>query len=497
MNEYHLYLEKLNGNDRIVLVHGEFDVLHPGHIRLLKFAKECGDVLIVGVNDHKDYKGEHRLSAKHRLEVVQSIDCVDHAFINQESILENIRQIKPWAVVKGHEFADANNIELEALNAYGGKLIFGSGELLSTKSSLFSSVDQKYSHFDFSELPQYAQRHAFDLDSVNQLLDKCQQINVVVIGEVIVDEYVNGTAVGMSQEDPTIVMTPTESKKYLGGAAITASHIKALGANNVEFISVVGEDDVADFIKTKCDEYQVNATLFRDYSRPSPLKTRYRVGNKTLLRVNQLRQHKISADIQDSILKKLTKIISKADLFVFSDFNYGMLPQALVDKICILCDTHKVSMVADSQSSSQLGDISRFHNMLLVTPTEREVRLALNNYDDGLVILADKLHRKSRAANIAITLGEEGVFIHKPFTEKLSWENDQLPALNTNALDPAGGGDCFLAAASLMLVAGAEPWVAFYVASVASACQVGRIGNRPLAQQKLIEVLSLTFRESV
>ena len=74
---------------------------------------------------------------------------------------------------------------------------------------------------------------------------------------------------------------------------------------------------------------------------------------------------------------------------IFSDFNYGCLPQTLVDQISKLCLDHDVMMVADSQSSSQIGDISRFHNMNLITPTEREARYAL--FEQDLPISAGNL----------------------------------------------------------------------------------------------------------
>ena len=149
-------------------------------------------------------------------------------------------------------------------------------------------------------------------------------------------------------------------------------------------------------------------------------------------------------------------------------------------------------MVADSQTSSQIGDISRYVSMMQVTPTEKEVRVALNNSDDGLVVLADKLYQKSKPEHIAITLGGDGVFIHIP-TKSGQWENDQIAALNTNAVDPAGGGDCFFAASSILLAVGANPWEAYYVSSIAAACQVDRVGNRPLDQDLLDDLINQSF----
>ena len=143
-------------------------------------------------------------------------------------------------------------------------------------------------------------------------------------------------------------------------------------------------------------------------------------------------------------------------------------------------------MVADSQSSSQVGDVSRFKNTVLLTPTEREARLALGNYEDGLVVLAELLRKKTNALNIAITLGSEGLLIHANGSDEVNWLTDRLPTLNTAPKDVAGAGDCLLVSAAMALALGRPVWESLYLGSVAAACQVGRIGNMPLTAAELL-----------
>jgi rfaE bifunctional protein kinase chain/domain len=476
-----------------ILVIGNFDVLHPGHIRLLKFAKECGDHLSVAVNTDQNMHTKSRVNQQHRLEMVQYLQFVDHAFIHDDSTNALIERLKPWAIVKGKEFEQTENSELISLEKYGGKLIFGSGEFIIDAEQLQTQSPKLTSSFNYQGLQGYAQRHNINSQTLAPIFEKIKQVNFAVIGEVIVDEYVQGKAVGLSQEDPTIVMTPTKTNRFLGGAAITAGHIKSLGAKNVTLFSVTGDDEAAQFTYKKVTEYQLSTYLYQDDSRPTPLKRRYRVENKTLLRVNKVRQHKIPKDIESKILQSFKNIIDDVDILVFSDFNYGLLPQSLVDDISALCQKKGVKIVADSQTSSQTGDISRYENTSLITPTEKEVRVALNNTDDGLVILAKKLCDKAKPRNLVITLGREGIFIHIPSEDGSTWENDQIPAINTNAIDPAGAGDCFMAASSLCMAAGASPWQAFYVGSIASACQVSNVGNSPLAHQTLFDTVIASF----
>ena len=481
--------ERFTLTDKVILVIGNFDVLHPGHIRLLKFAKECGDKLIVAVNSNDTMPQKNRVDQQHRLEMVSSLAHVDHAFITKASATELILQLKPYAVVKGKEFENTQNPEQEALYQYGGKLIFGSGEFETNSEQYLKRTASLGGNYNFTDAHEYAKRHQITQLDLHSIIAKFSQQKIAVIGEVIVDEYVHGTAIGLSQEDPTIVMTPEKSELFLGGAAITAGHIKSLGAKAVTLISVIGEDEKAEFVEHNIKQFNLTSCLFRDSSRPTPLKSRYRASSKTLLRVNQVRQHKISRQLQQEILAQISDLLAEIDTLVFSDFNYGLLPQGLVDEISVLCAHNGVNIVADSQTSSQVGDISRYRNTTLLTPTEKEVRVALNNPDDGLVILADKLCQKSHPEYLVITLASEGVFIHVPDYDNNSWENDSLPAFNNHALDPAGAGDCFLATSTLALCSGATPWQAFYLANLASACQVSKVGNIPLQLDDLTKLL--------
>lgn len=476
-----------------VLVQGNFDVLHPGHIRLLNFAKECGNKLTVAVNSDASMTVKSRVSERHRLEMVQSLECVSNAFLTDSPPADVVRKYKPDIVVKGKEFEDRPNDELDVLSQYGGKLIFGSGEFESNAEQFIKRNRPIDRSFEYSEATSYAQRHEIQFQEIENCLNRVKQVRALVIGEVIVDEYVQGTAVGLSQEDPTIVMTPSKKETFLGGAAITAGHIKSIGAQKVHLISVLGNDEAASYTQKNIQDYELEPHFFTDESRPTPLKTRYRASSKTLLRVNQVRQHKISKSLQQDIFSTVESLIHDVDLVVFSDFNYGVLPQKLVDQITQLCQQQHIKVVADSQTSSQVGDISRYRNMDLITPTEKEVRVALNNPDDGLVILAKKLSEKSNPKNVVITLAEEGIFIHKPGDNSQQWENDRLPAINKNAVDPAGAGDCFLAASALALTAGATSWQACYLGSIASACQVGSVGNTPLELTTLKKAVMDSF----
>ncbi len=474
---------------KLVLVTGDFNILHPGHIRLLRFAKECGDTLVVSVNGDQLITSSQYNDEVHRSDIVASLEFVDYCFVGNLPVVDLVNSLRPHAVVKGREYEEQYNPEKIPLERIGGKLVFSSGYTHQKSSSVFSRYAEQ-ALINVDKLSDYMSRHKITIGAIDSLLQNFEKLRVLVIGDTIIDEYMQCNAVGMSQEDPTIVVTPDEKKLFLGGAGITAAHANALGAQSVSFYTVLGVDAAADYAQEKLIEYQLGANTFQDDTRPTTKKRRYRVGNKTLLRVNDFRDHDISLEIQEAILAKLVSEIDELDLVVFSDFNYGVLPQPLVDSMIELCNEKKVMIAADSQTSSQVGDISRFKNADLITPTEREVRVALNNTRDGLVVLTEKLHQKMHCHNIIVTLADEGALLHVTESGKIrSWKNDKIPALASNVIDPAGAGDCMLAATAMALASGGDLWTSSLIGSVAAACQVSRVGNQPLNYQELRRTL--------
>jgi rfaE bifunctional protein kinase chain/domain len=473
---------------KTVFVSGSFNVLHPGHLRLLRFARECGGRLIVGVQSDRIAGNAAHVHEQLRLESVQSIAWVDETFIFDEPLPALISQLRPDVVVKGKEHELNSNVELEALKHYGGTLIFSSGE------TIFSSQDLIRKEFQIIDLHsinlpyEYQSRHQIKPARLIELIKKFSQLKLCVVGDLIIDEYITCEPLGMSQEDPTIVVSPVDTTRFVGGAGIVAAHAAGLGAA-VKFFSVTGEDGPREFAIAALVAAGVEAHLLMDGSRPTTLKQRYRSKGKTLLRVSHLHQGAISVSLQDQLLSTMKKEIKRADLLVFSDFNYGCLPQQLVDQLILMGKTCSVMLAADSQSSSQLGDIGRFKGMDLITPTEREARISTRNREGGLVVLADQLRQQASARNVLLKLGEEGLLVHASNDSGISWLTDRIGALNSAVKDVAGAGDSLLIASAMTLACGGTIWEAACLGSLAAAVQVGRVGNTPLRTEELLREL--------
>ncbi len=464
-------------------------MLHPGHIRLFQFAKGCGDRLIVGV-ESDDLAGQHSYVPEHlRLEGVKSCSLVDEAFLLSRSVPEAILEIRPAIVVKGREHEHKVNVERSAVESYGGKLMFSSGEVIFTSADLIRK--------EFSAAPvttwrlpiSFMDRHGITIERLRELVGYFPRLRVVVLGDLIVDEYISCDPLGMSQEDPTLVIKPIDAQRFVGGAGIVAAHAAGLGAK-ATFVSIAGIDIEAEFAVESLRLAGVLPNIVNDPTRPTTLKTRYRCQGKTLLRVSRLHQASVSTDIAMRMLDAVESFKSKTDLVVFSDFNYGALPQVLVDSVTSLFKGGAAMLCADSQSSSQIGDVARFRDMDLLTPTEREARLSARGSCDGLSVLGETVRSMARAKHLILTLGSEGALICPDSDRERTWPPDRIEALNSAPKDVAGAGDSMLIASGMALAVGANIWEAACLGSVAAAIQVGRVGNTPIALAEMRAALT-------
>ena len=477
-------------NKKVILIPGNFNVLHPGHLKLFMHAKRLGGYLVVGVNSDHIAGSAVSFDQNVRLSAVKSHALVDDAFIIRESISEVISDVRPDIVLKGREHQHLENPELLALEHYGGRLLFGTGDVGGHPSSLVKQngasllpiTDQHIR----AVLKQYSFRHKFVMEDLKELVERFSTMSIVVFGDIIVDEYIESEALGMSREDSTVVIRPFESRKFLGGAGIVASHAASLGVHTT-LVAIKGKDSTAGFAEEKLAEYGVKSCLVEEQSRPTSLKQRYRIDNKTHFRVSQLRQDAVSTECErdlNSLASDLISDPSKLNAIIFSDFNYGAIPSSLVHSVLADLAGSGLTVAADSQSSSQAGDLSKYIGASYVSPTEFEARSLTSNLNDGLVVLASQVFEQIACPNVILTLGEDGVLVRAE-----SGHTDMLPAINQTAIDVSGAGDSFLVLSTLCLAAGADLFKAAFLGSVAAAIQVGRVGNEPITAAEIIHVL--------
>ncbi|MCU7555011.1 PfkB family carbohydrate kinase [Alteromonas sp. ASW11-19] len=480
---------KQQGNS-LCFVSGNFNILHPGHLRFLLFAAEQADVLVVGLYDQHDSLGAY-FGNEERLLALKALSCVDEVIVVNGDRLDVLATIKPDVIVKGKEFSNSHNPEQEIIETYGGRLVFSSGEKLFSSRELIQRQLRENSELS-QKLQHYHDRYDISREKLQQFLQRFSHLKVAVLGDIIVDEYQECLAIGMSQEDPTIAVSPLESFCYLGGAGIVAAHGASLGAD-VTFFSVCGDDTHSDFANHKLDEYGIRSVIKTDSSRPTTHKLRYRAKDKTLLRVNQYRRHDIDASLVDDFAESFAQRADEFDIVIFADFNFGMLCPPLISKISQICHDKNIPVVADSQTSSQAGDLGKFKNLLLTTPTEIEARQLMQDDGSGLIEVSKGVAEKLNAKNVMVTLGAEGVLIRHLNPVSGVLDTDNLPAFSDTAIDTAGAGDAMYVTTALMLASGASIWQAAFMGSISSAIQVDVRGNIPISKQavhnRLAEIL--------
>jgi rfaE bifunctional protein kinase chain/domain len=474
---------------RKILITGNFNILHPGHMRLFKFAKELGGKLIVAVSSDRLSGGLVNVSEQERLDYVRLTPWVDEAFVYDENLEVLLERIRPDVIVKGREHERKLNEEHSFVKKTGAALVFGSGETSYTSLSLKDLSPASLRARNINSENAFLSRHGVTREQVRRTLNELSELRVLVIGDLILDQYTNCDAVGMSREDPTIVVSPYHTKRYLGGAGIVAAHCAGAGAR-VDYIGLVGKDIEGEEARGFLDKYRVNFYPIIDTLRPTTLKTRYRAGEKTLLRVNRLVSTELPVELEESHRERILEKIEECDLVILSDFSHGILSRSLVDTIIDFANSKRKVVCADCQSSSQLGDLLKYRNIDLITPTEYEARTTLRNNSDGLVVIAQRLIKLGNFKNLLLKMGSEGVMIHRQTGNNSSdWHTDQVDAINANPIDVSGAGDSMLALSSMTLAVSGNIWLASYIGSLAAGIQVGRLGNLPVTADEIREVL--------
>ena len=470
----------------VVFVSGKFRVIHAGHMRLLRTATDFGQKLVVAL----DTDGLTVEEIHWRANILKNIEYVDKVIEFDGNIEKVLLDVRPDIVIKGHEFRNAQNQESKVISTYGGKLVFTSGANFYSESDLIGNNDSEFVE-KLATMPQeFMMRNKITTDRSLEVIKDFSKLRVCVVGDLIIDEYINCHPLGMSQEEPTVVVTPVDKRRYFSGAGIVAAHCKSLGAKTT-FVTVTGEDETSSWSKEKASEYQLDSVNVVDKSRPTTLKQRYRSGTQTLLKISHLTQEYLDSEKETELVEKFSKIAGDIDVLILSDFSYGVLSPQIVERILAIATNHQIFVSADSQSSSQIGNLGKFKNIDLISATEREARLELKDNTSGLVVVAEGLRKTMNSKNLLLKIGGDGVLISAQDYSGEMLATDEIAAINRNPVDTSGAGDSMLAGASLALASGATIYEAALIGSVLAGIQVGRLGNVPIAQETVNSVLQL------
>lgn len=473
---------------KVIMCHGTFDVVHPGHVRHLAYAKEKAEILIASITaDEYVGKGEGKpyVPEELRAKNLAALEMVDYVIIDYHpKPLENLKIIKPDFFIKGFEYTKEGirpktREEIDLVSSYGGKVIFSPGDIVYSSTGLQNLHKPKIS---FEKLLAIMDTQNVNFDDVLNTLDKVKKIKVHVIGDTIIDKYSYCTVLGPTTKTPTFSVKLEKTKTYVGGAGVVAKHFKSLGAD-VTFTTVLGDDETKDYVLKDLEESKIIINGIIDKARPTTIKERFWASGYKLLQVDTVDNRVISEDI----LKKITEAIDKEkpDIIVFSDFRHGIFNKNTVDEILrhIPKDTVKV---ADSQVSNRWGNILDFRGMDIIFPNEKEARFALADQDNGVRPLACELYKKSGAKYLVLKLSEKGILLYlKPGEMPRNFLF--IESFVEDLIDGLGAGDAMLSMNSLAYKASGNFFISSILGNIAAAVACESEGNDPITIDRIKE----------
>ncbi len=471
----------------VIICHGVFDVVHPGHVRHLAYAKTRADYLVVSITaDRHIKKGTYRPHIPEDLRALNlaAFEMVDFVLIDSEATsLKNLAEIQPDYFAKGFEYTSsglppATQAEAHTIEAYGGKFIFTPGDVVYSSSKFLNLA---LPQVQIEKLLLLMERNDLTFNSLRNTVAKLANYHVHVIGDTIVDSYTRTTFIGGQTKTPTFSVLYQGQEDYIGGAGIVSQHLRAAGAK-VTFSTVLGNDAWRDYVVAGLTESGVDLLPIIDANRPTTHKNAIIAGGYRLLKLDTLDNRPIAEGILTQLMTALAN--STAQAVVMSDFRHGLFNRMSVPALTSAIPSGAFR-VADSQVASRWGNITEFKNFDLITPNEREARFALADQDSTVGRLATLLCEASGYRNLILKLGERGVFCSTNPTHQ-SNQYFSIDSFSGNLVDAVGAGDALLAYSTLSMLATGSLVTAGIIGSMAAACECEVDGNIPIRAESVI-----------
>jgi len=464
----------------LVHCHGCFDIVHPGHIQHLKFAAEQGDRLIVSVTaDEFVNKGPDRPMFGHdlRAENIAALEFVEWVCIHhQATAVDLLEMLKPDIYIKGAEYAQKRDPrfdqEREVIESNGGRVVFSSGDIVYSSTAIVESI-RSSSRPDpaVGQISRLSELNDFSTSRVARMLEQSKQKRVLVVGETIIDTYVQCQWPEIAEEHPILSLRPTSSSQFDGGAAVIAKHLSKLGVDVTLATPVSSQEWIR---HAEQDGLQVLPMHTDD---ELPEKKRYLVGREKVVKLDCT--NRISIDEKQRV--EFIDAISdqKFDALILADFGLGMLSEGFVKQIVDSMRDHVDCIVGDvSGTRSELLSMRDFD---ILCPCESEIRFAMRDQHSTLEEVAKRFREQMGVRWLFVTLGKDGVMILD--------DSDQivhLPALSNDPIDVLGCGDALLVGACLSMLGGLNIIESAYVGSLTASIEGSTLGNVPVSGIQLL-----------
>jgi len=476
---------------KIIMCHGVFDVVHPGHIRHLLYAKSKADILLVSLTaDIHITKGRDRPHVPQELRALNlaAFELVDYVLIDvRNAPLENIAYLQPDFFAKGYEYIaegmhPKTSEEAKVLGEYGGESIFTPGDFVYSSTNLIQMAPPA---IKVEKLITLMDREKVSFDDLRESLGRFAGKRVHVVGDTIVDSYTQTAMIGGGSKTPTLSLLYEDRKDYVGGAAIVAAHLRSAGAE-VVFSTVLGDDPLNPFVQEQLKTWGVASKALTSNARPTTNKNAIVCGGYRLVKIDTVDNRSISDKMLGNLVESIKTV--PCDALVFSDFRHGIFNRRTIPPL-VAAIPGNVYRVADSQVASRWGNITEFQGFDLITPNEREARFALGDQDTGVRPLAVRLYEKAQCKTLILKLGDRGMLTCRGGDHESLDSFLVLDSFTENLVDAVGAGDALLAYSTLGMLTTGNVAIATILGGLAAACECERDGNHPITPAYVIEKL--------
>lgn len=467
---------------KIVYCHGVFDLLHPGHIKHFEAAKEKGDILAVTITrDEFVNKGPGRpiFNQNLRAESIAAFECVDFVAINDwPTAVETIKKLKPHLYVKGSDYANKEDDvtgkiydEERAIKSVGGAIYF-TDEITFSSTSLINTYLTPYpeeANDFFSRL-----RRKYTAHDIINSLKSLSDIKVLVIGDIIIDEYHYCVGMGKSQKDNIIATRFLSDESFAGGVLAASNHLGGF-CRDVTLASCVGmKNNYKNFIKTNLK----SSIKTKFYS----LKNAYTVAKRRFIDPNFLNKlfevcyledsNYLSRPLENRICDYLNSHLREFDMVVVTDFGHGLITHRIVNT---LCKKAKFLAVNVQTNSANIGFnlITKFPRADYICIDEPEIRLAMHDKFSNLRQLMLKVSKKQDCSKIIVTQGHKGSLA---YSKKEGFF--QIPIFSKDVVDRIGAGDAYFSVTAPCVYKNNSMEMVGFVGNAVGAMKVLIVGNR-------------------
>lgn len=316
---------------------------------------------------------------------------------------------------------------------------------------------------------------------ISTIQEEFKKKRLLIIGDLMVDEYITGKVSRISPEAPVPVLNYGKKSMEAGGASNVTNNVQSLGG--MAYVSgIAALDEAGRWLRHHLKEKGIEITgIFEEKNRPTIVKTRYTTKNQQLLRMDQEVTGGISIEVQQKIIDYICSHVEEFDAVILSDYRKGVLTEKeFVTKIIHICNQNHIFVSIDSKSKN----IEAFAGADLVKPNDLELEKAsgIKITDEKSLDKAGRVYlSNSKAKRLIVTRGAEGISIFLSDKKRMDF-----PARAAQVFDVTGAGDTVISTITMGMISGLNIEEAVILANLAASVVIGKAGTDSVSQEELI-----------